>query len=256
MSRVIAVIPARMGSTRFPGKPLASLLGRPMIEHVYRRTAASPILSDVIVATCDDEIRMAVERFGGRAVMTSAHHERASDRVAEAVRDDAADIVVMVQGDEPMTRPEMITDAVKPMQADPTIDCVNLMAPILSEAEALSHNTIKVVTDREGNALLFSREVVPTLHYQAFTPSRHMKQVCVIPFRRTALERFAALAPTPLEVAESIDMLRFLEHGYGVRMVPTTVQSHAVDTPRDLMQVERLLSADPYTATYLARTGT
>ena len=251
MTRVIAVLPARMGSSRFPGKPLAPMLGRPMIEHVYRRTAASLSVSEVIVATCDEEIKAAVERFGGRAVMTASTHERASDRVAEAVRNESADIVVMVQGDEPMTRPEMITDAVAPMLADPTIDCVNLVAPIPTEAEVLDRNTIKVVLDRLGNALFFSREAIPTMRYQAFAPGTHHKQVCVIPFRRAALERFAALTPTPLEIAESIDMLRFLEHGYAVRMVPTMVQSHAVDTPQDLQMVESLLAADPYTATYM-----
>jgi len=251
MTRVIAVLPARMGSSRFPGKPLAALLGRPMIEHVYRRTAASRSVSEVIVATCDEEIKVAVERFGGRAVMTASTHERASDRVAEAVRNEQADIVVMVQGDEPMTRPEMITDAVAPMLADPMIDCVNLVAPIPNETEVLDRNTIKVVLDQRGDALFFSREVIPTMRYQAYAPGSHQKQVCVIPFRRAALERFAALTPTPLEIAESIDMLRFLEHGYSVRMVPTTVQSHAVDTPKDLKMVESLLAADPYTKTYM-----
>jgi 3-deoxy-manno-octulosonate cytidylyltransferase (CMP-KDO synthetase) len=222
-----------------------------MIEHVYHRTVASPIVSDVIVATCDKEIKIAVERFGGRAVMTSTKHERASDRVAEAVCNDPADIVVMVQGDEPMTRPEMITDAVIPMLDDPAIECVNLVAQILTVAEVLDQNTIKVVLDRYGNALFFSREAIPTMRYQAFTPGSHLKQVCVIPFRREALQRFATLAPTRLEVAESIDMLRFLEHGYSVRMVPTTFQSHAVDTPQDLLKVERLLLNDPFTKTYM-----
>ena len=251
MERVMAVIPARMGSTRFPGKPLAPLLGRPMIEHVYCRTAGSPRVHEVVVATCDNEIRRAVEAFGGRAIMTSPSHERASDRVAEAVAGERADIVVMVQGDEPMIRPDMISDAVAAMLADATLDCVNLTAPIHTKEEVLDPNTIKVVIGRNGDALFFSREPIPTMRNQPFADGGWQKQVCVIPFRRAALERFAALQPTPLEIAESIDMLRFLEHGVAVRMVPTRTDSHAVDTPADLRLVESLMAGDPYTATYM-----
>ena len=250
MTRVIAVIPARMGSSRFPGKPLAPLLGRPMVEHVYRRTAACPLLDDVVVATCDQEIYDAVEGFGGRAVMTSPKHERASDRVAEAAEREDADIIVMVQGDEPMIRPEMVTDAVTPLLHDNAVECVNLAAPIRTIEEARDPNTIKVVIAHNGDALFFSREPIPTLHNRSFTPGQWFKQVCVIPFRRESLARFAALPPTTLEIAESIDMLRFLQHGVAVRMVPTEFDTHAVDTVEDLVHVERLLANDPSTLIY------
>ena len=244
MMRIVAVIPARMGSSRFPGKPLATLLGRPMIEHVYRSTAACRALDDVLVATCDAEIARVVEAFGGRVVMTSPAHERASDRVAEAVQHDNAGIVVMVQGDEPMIVPGMIEEAISPLLDEPELGCVNLVAPISTIEELRDPNTIKVVMGIDGNALYFSREPIPALRDRRFLLGRWHKQVCVIPFRREALTRFAELPPTPLEQAESIDMLRFIEHGIPVRLVPTDIVTHAVDTSEDLRLVEALLSTE------------
>lgn len=243
---VVAILPARMGSSRFPGKPLAPILGRPMIEHVYRRTAASKVVDSVYVATCDDEIKAAVEAFGGNVIMTSSAHQRVSDRVAEAAQGlTTADIIVMVQGDEPMVVPEMLDAAVAPMVADPNIICVNLAKPIGTEEEYRDPNTIKVVMDRNGDALYFSREPVPTLQILGFSQIPVFKQVCIIPFRRASLLEYAGLEATPLEQAESVDMMRFLEHGYRVRMVTTDVSSHAVDTPADLAMVEALMAKDP-----------
>lgn len=252
MQRIIAVIPARMGSSRFPGKPLTLLLGRPMVEHVYRRTAASRLLSEVLIATCDEEIAAAARGFGATAVMTSSQHERASDRVAEATagRGDV-DVVVMVQGDEPLIRPEMIDAAVAPLLSDPDVDCVNLGSTIDTEEEFQDPNVIKVVTGIRGDALYFSRRPIPDVGRRNFEPGRWLKQVCVIPFRRRALCRFAELSPTPLERSESIDMLRFLEHGLRVKIVATPFRTRAVDTPHDLVEVEKLLAADPMTSSYL-----
>ncbi len=247
----IAIIPARMGSSRFPGKPLAPILGRPMVEHVYRRTAMCKRLDGVYVATCDEEIRQAVQAFGGEAVMTSPKHQRASDRVAEAIESLAADVVVMVQGDEPMTLPQMIESAVTPMLNDPAVQCVNLVKRIESEEEYRDPNTIKVVMDRHGDALYFSREPIPTQRRLGFERIPVFKQVCVIPFRRDFLLQYARLEPTPLEQAESIDMLRILEHGYRVRLVETDVNTHAVDTPADLALVESLMRDDPLVALYV-----
>jgi len=251
MTSVIAVIPARMGSSRFPGKPLAPLLGRSMLEHVYRRTAACSALSETVIATCDEKILRAAEAFGARAVMTSTEHQRASDRVAEAVVQEEADVIVMVQGDEPMIHPDMITAAVEPMLEDAQVSCVNLAARIRTIEELRDPNTIKVVTNVRGDALFFSRQPVPTVNEAGFERGEWFKQVCVIPFRRAALERFTALPPTPLEVAESVDMLRFLEHGVPVRIVPTSHATHAVDTPQDLQLVEARLAEDPFTAAYM-----
>jgi 3-deoxy-manno-octulosonate cytidylyltransferase (CMP-KDO synthetase) len=252
--KIIAVIPARMSSTRFPGKPLAPILGRSMIEHVYHRTAMCTGLSDVFVATCDQEIMEAVEAFGGKAVMTSATHERASERVAEAAANLTADVFVMVQGDEPMTYPQMIEEAIAPFRnGEAQIECVNLAAPIETEEEFQDPNTIKVVMDAEGFALYMSREPIPSRHLQNFGQFVAFKQVCIIPFTAPALQEFTQLAPTPLEVVESIDMLRFIEHGYKVKMIETSFSTHAVDTPTDLRLVERLLREDPLVQKYITK---
>ena len=250
--KIVAVIPARMGSTRFPGKPLAPILGHPMIEHVYRRTAMCPVLDDVFVATCDQQIMDAVNAFGGRAIMTSNSHQRASDRVAEAAENFSADIIVMVQGDEPMTHPQMIASSVTPLRmGDKQITCVNLTARIQTEEEFTDPNTIKVVMDADGFAVYMSREPIPTRHIQSFEQLAAFKQVCIIPFTAASLQEFIRLPPTPLEVAESIDMLRFIEHGYKVKMIQTEYATHAVDTLEDLKRVEELLQKDLLTKEYL-----
>jgi 3-deoxy-manno-octulosonate cytidylyltransferase (CMP-KDO synthetase) len=247
---VIAIIPARMGSSRFPGKPLEKILGKPMVGHVYERVSQTKILSETIVATCDREIYDYVMSIGGVAVMTSAMHERASDRCAEALeliereRDSKFDIVVMVQGDEPMTNSEMLEEAIAPMLIDNSIDVVNLVAEISSEQEFNDPNCIKVVYDLNGDSLFFSRQPIPT---QRFSSERQMrKQVCVIPFKRDFLIEYTRLKPTPLEIKESIDMLRVLEHGKKVRMVPTLHQSFSVDTEADLERVEQLMSCSEF----------
>jgi len=242
---ILALIPARMGSSRFPGKPMAKILGKPMIGHVYERVSQSPMLSLTAVATCDTEIRDYIESIGGIAVMTGDQHERASDRCAEALMKlEAAngtryDIVVMVQGDEPMTHPDMIAEAVQPLLDHPELQVVNLLGTIADEVEFEDRNCIKVVCDLRGNALYFSREPIPTRYKIDGIPMR--KQVCIIPFRRDFLLRYTALSPTPLEIAESVDMMRILEHGHTVRMAPTRYSTQAVDTPADLERVERLM---------------
>jgi 3-deoxy-manno-octulosonate cytidylyltransferase (CMP-KDO synthetase) len=239
--RIVTIIPARMGSSRFPGKPLAPLLGRPMIEHVWRRTVMCAGVAETYVATCDDEIRDVVERLGGQVIMTSPLHKRASDRVAEAAEHVSAEIVVMVQGDEPLITAGMILTAVGPMLKDRSIDCTNLIRSIHDSSEYLDPNTIKVVMDSNHDALYFSRAPIPAIDASKLASVAVYKQVCVIPFRRQFLAEFARLEPTPLECAESIDMLRAIEHGRRVRLVETHVETHAVDTPGDLRRVEALL---------------
>lgn len=242
---ILALIPARMGSSRFPGKPMAPILGKPMIGHVYERVSRSPLLALTAVATCDQEIFNYVESIGGHAVMTADTYERASDRCAEALlkleRANATryDIVVMVQGDEPMTHPDMIAEAVQPMLNDESIQVVNLLGEIKDAAEFEDRNCIKVVCDLQLNAMYFSREPIPTRCKVDKVPMG--KQVCIIPFRRDYLLEYTRLAPTPLEVVESVDMMRILEYGMKVRMVPTKHKTQAVDTPDDLKRVERLM---------------
>ena len=242
---ILALIPARMGSTRFPGKPMASILGKPMIGHVYEKVAKSSILTTVAVATCDQIIFDYVESIGGVAVMTADTYERASDRCAEALlklektNNMRYDIVVMVQGDEPMTHPDMIEEAVLPMINNSSIHVTNLLGQIKDITEFEDRNCIKVVCDLNGNAMYFSREPIPTRCKIDKIPMG--KQVCIIPFRRDYLLEYTRLEPTPLEIAESIDMMRILEHGMKVKMVPTKHDSQAVDTLEDLKKVELLM---------------
>jgi 3-deoxy-manno-octulosonate cytidylyltransferase (CMP-KDO synthetase) len=242
---ILALIPARMGSSRFPGKPMAPILGKPMIGHVYERVAKSPMLALTAVATCDKEIFNYVESIGGVAVMTSAEHERASDRCAEALvklertYNTKYDVVVMVQGDEPMTHPNMIAEAVQPLIDYPEVQVVNLLGKIKDVAEFEDRNCIKVVCDLHSNAMYFSREPIPTRCKVDHIPMG--KQVCIIPFRREFLLEYTRLTPTPLEIAESVDMMRVLEHGMRVRMAPTAHDTQAVDTPEDLRKVEQLM---------------
>ena len=242
---ILALIPARMGSSRFPGKPLKKILGKPMIGHVYENVTKCDLLKKTVVATCDQEIADYIESIGGQAVMTSDKHERASDRCAEALgyleNDDGIkyDIVVMVQGDEPMTHPNMITEAVTPMLDNSEIIVTNLLGDIESEEEFEDRNCIKVVCDLDSNALYFSREPIPTRKLGKTTMK---KQVCIIPFTRDFLLEYTNLEPTPLEIAESVDMMRILEHGKKVKMVPTKYHTHPVDTKEDLYRVENIMS--------------
>ena len=246
---IIGVIPARLASTRFPNKPLAPILGMPMIRHVYLRSKMCSALQDVYVATCDTAIADYVESIGGKAIMTAGTHERASDRTAEALvkiekeLGEKVDIVVMIQGDEPMVTPKMIDAAVSPILADESIQVTNLMAPLRSREEHGDPNEIKVVVDLKGDALYFSREPIPSVRKGAGKVPM-FKQVCIIPFRRDFLLLFNGLAPSPLEKAESIDMNRVLEHGYKVRMVPISEATYSVDTKEDLAHVETLMAND------------
>lgn len=248
--KIIGIIPARMESSRFPGKPLAHILGMPMIGHVYHRCKMSTILDDVYVATCNNEIFDYIESIGGKAIMTASTHERASDRAAEALRkievmdeDQKIDIVVMLQGDEPMVTPSMIEKAVKPLIENSDIQVSNLMSEIKTEEEWIDPNEVKVVSDIHSNALYFSREPIPSNkkydgRFKAF------KQVCVIPFRRDALLEYIKLQPTPHEIMESVDMNRLLEHGLKVKLVKIEQESYAVDTKEDLKNVEVKIKND------------
>jgi len=246
--KILTIIPARMGSSRFPGKPLEKILGKSMIGHVYDRVKQCDIVVKTVVATCDNAIKDYIESIGGEAVMTSDRHERASDRCAEALEileeldGNQYDIVVMVQGDEPMIHPDMITEAVTPMLDSQDILVTNLLANIETLEEFKDKNCIKVVCDQKSNAIYFSREAIPTITNNANIPMK--KQVCVIPFRRDFLLYYTNLDPAPLEIIESVDMMRVIEHGMNVKMVPTKYHTHAVDTKEDLIRVEELMSRE------------
>ena len=254
--KIIGIIPARMASTRFPGKPLASINGTPMIGHVYKRSKMANILDEVYVATCDKDIAKYIQSIGGHAVMTAKTHERASDRTAEALLKieeqtrKKINIVVMLQGDEPMIVPEMIEHAVKPLIQDSSIKVSNLMAELKTEDEWNDYNEVKVVVDQNKNALYFSREPIPS-RKKFDGKIIAFKQVCVIPFTRDCLLEYTKLDPTPLEIIESVDMNRFLEYGMKIHMVQTNHNTLAVDTRKDLAIVENKMRNDPLLSKYI-----
>ena len=243
-ARHVAVIPARYHSTRLPGKPLADIAGRPMIEHVYRRAAASPAIDAVLVATDDERVCDAVEAFGGTAVMTRADHRSGSDRLAEVAASLACSLIVNVQGDEPLLATEMIAEAVAPLAADPSIPMGTLCRRIDDRADLENPSVVKVVTDRNGFALYFSRSPIPHTRDApgGLDAGRAFKHIGLYVYQRSFLLGFATLEPTPLEQAESLEQLRALEHGFRIRTVETRHDSIGVDTPADLERVRRLVA--------------
>lgn len=249
--KTVAIIPARMAATRFPNKPLAPILGLAMIEHVRRRVSLCADLDDVIVATCDKEIKKVVESSGGSVIMTSDAHERCTDRIAEAAEAVDADIVINVQGDEPLVMPEMMTDVVRPLLDDKKMYCVNLVTRILDSEEFKNPNAPKVVANRYGDLLYISREPIPSLTKTDTDYYIKLKQLGIIAFTSEFLQVFSKLKPTPLEIIESIDMLRAVEHGYSVKIVETKGALIGVDVPADIKRVEELLLSDPLTKSYM-----
>ncbi len=213
-----------------------------MIEHVYRRAAASPALDAVVVATDDERVRDAVEAFGGLAVMTRADHASGSDRVAEVAASLSCDLVVNVQGDEPLLATEMIAEAIAPLDRDAAIPMGTLCRRLDNPADLEDPNVVKVVADRSGFALYFSRAPIP--HTRAagggLDPRRAFKHIGLYVYRRAFLLDWTRLEPTPLERAESLEQLRALEHGFRVRVVETLHDSIGVDTEADLERVRRL----------------
>ncbi|HWW92027.1 MAG TPA: 3-deoxy-manno-octulosonate cytidylyltransferase [Vicinamibacteria bacterium] len=247
---IVAIIPARFGSTRLPGKPLSEIHGRTMIEHVHERVRRARCLDRILVATDDERIAAAVRGFGGEAVMTSPRHPTGTDRLAEAVKGTDAAIVVNVQGDEPLLDPAGIDAAVQALLGDPSLPIATLSLPLLDVEEMLLPSVVKVITDREGNAMYFSRSPVPHVRSSdlrgaaegAIARGLARKHVGLYAYRREALLRFASLPPTPLEEAEGLEQLRALEHGMRIRVVPMSGEpALAVDTPQDLERVRALL---------------
>jgi len=253
---IIGIIPARMASSRFPGKPLAKICGIPMVGHVYFRSKMCKSLNEMYVATCDKEIYDYVESIGGKAIMTADTHERASDRCAEAMlkieeeSGSEVNIMVMIQGDEPMVYPEMIDEALQPMLEDPSVLITNLIGEIKTIEEFEDSNQVKVVCDKFGNALYFSREPIPS-RKKYLKDFLKFKQVPIIPFRRDFLIQYNKMEQTPLEIIESVDMLRIVENGIKIRMVRTKFETHAVDIPEDLTYVENLMKNDMLITKYI-----
>ena len=244
--KITAIIPARYASTRFEGKALADIKGKPMVRHVYERTALAQLVSEVIVATDDERIGSAVRSFGGRVVMTSRDHETGTDRLAEVAAGLDSEIVVNVQGDEPLIEPAMIDEAIRPLVEDPAIVMGTLKSRIRNLHDFLSPNVVKVVTDRNGFALYFSRSPLPNfrdkwndLKDEAFNSGKLLchKHVGLYVYRREFLLQYARMAPTQLELSEKLEQLRVLENGYRIKVVETAYESIGVDTPGDLEKV-------------------
>jgi 3-deoxy-manno-octulosonate cytidylyltransferase (CMP-KDO synthetase) len=239
---VIAIIPARFASTRLPGKALADIGGRPMIEHVYRRAAEASSVASVIVATDDERIYKAVVAFGGTAQMTSARHPSGTDRLAEVAAHLSCDIIVNVQGDEPLIEPSTIDRAVAPLRADPALEMSTLRRRIDDPAEINNPNLTKVVVDREGYALYFSRAPIPYVRAGA-AAAPAWAHIGLYVYRRATLVRLASLPPSILERSEALEQLRALENGIRIKAVETSQESIGVDTLEDLERVRRLMPA-------------
>lgn len=252
--KITAIIPARYASTRFEGKALADIMGKPMVCRVYEQTAQAQLVSEVIVATDDERIASAVIAFGGRAIMTAHDHETGTDRLAEVAASLDSDIIVNVQGDEPLIDPEMIDEAIRPLVDDSSIMMGTLKCRIRNLHDFLSPNVVKVVTDKDGFALYFSRSPIPNfrdkwndLKDEAFTSGKLVcyKHVGLYVYRREFLIRYAQMPPTYLELSEKLEQLRILENGYRIKVAETSFESIGVDTPGDLGKVlERLSSAN------------
>jgi 3-deoxy-manno-octulosonate cytidylyltransferase (CMP-KDO synthetase) len=232
-----------MASSRYPGKPLVPILGLPLVEHVRRRACLVPGVDSVVVATCDTEILDAVKRAGGRAVMTKDTHERCTDRVEEAMQSLTGDIVAMVQGDEPLLVPDAVSMVVQPLLDDPSLDVVNLLSTLESAADYANPNIVKAVCNLAGDVIFLTRAPVPFFREQVKVPV--YRQTGIMAFRAPFLPRFSALAPTPLERAESVDMMRAIEHGIRIRGVVADYVTLGVDRPTDVALVEDVLRSDP-----------
>lgn len=237
--KVLCVIPARYASTRLPGKPLSMIAGKPMIQHVYERACQAQLPDEVVVATDNELVEKAVLDFGGKAVMTSPDHPSGTDRLAEvALMYPDIDVIVNVQGDEPMIPPEVIDRLAESFNGDADLNMAT-MKVVMDEEDYENPAAVKVVTDQQGYALYFSRSLMP---YPRNKPEgfKVFKHVGIYAYRRNFLLKYAALAPTPLEKAESLEQLRALENGYKIKVLESDFQGIGVDTPEDLAAVNAL----------------
>jgi 3-deoxy-manno-octulosonate cytidylyltransferase (CMP-KDO synthetase) len=240
--RILGVIPARFASTRFPGKALASLAGKTILQHVFERVSESRYLTQVIIATDDDRIARAARSFRAPVRMTRADHISGTDRVAEVASADSADLIVNIQGDEPLIDPAAIDAAVLAMLDDFTRPMGTLKKRIENPDEISNPNVVKVVTDQAGCAIYFSRLPIPYGHDADQRPALLFKHIGLYVYRRDFLLGYSALPVGPLERAERLEQLRALENGYSIRVVETEYESFGVDTPEDLDRVANLFS--------------
>jgi 3-deoxy-manno-octulosonate cytidylyltransferase (CMP-KDO synthetase) len=241
---IVGIIPARYASTRFPGKPLADIAGRPMIHHVYERACRSTLLEEVIVATDDQRIFDTVIGFGGEAIMTDPNHQTGTDRLAEVAKHlSAVNIFVNIQGDEPLISHEAIDAVAGALQKDTSVPMSSAMTPLTDMMGLWNQNVVKVVTDLQGYALYFSRVPIPTPPDESADPAPWKRHIGLYAYRRDFLLTFVGLPRSPLEKIESLEQLRVLEHGYRIKMVELDdAHSIGVDTPEDLQRVKEMLA--------------
>lgn len=240
---ILGVIPSRWGSTRFPGKPLHLIAGKPLVQHVWERCKQCSGLDEIIVAVDDERILDAVIAFGGKAVMTSPDHPTGTDRIAEAVKAvPQATHIVNIQGDEPLIDPALIDELAATMANDPTLDMATAANPLdPSDPAVRDPNVVKVAVALDGRALYFSRSPLPFFRnpVEGLPVLRHKG---IYAYQRGFLERFVTWPPSPLEKAESLEQLRALENGASIKVLPTADTSPGVDTPEQAREIERLLS--------------
>jgi 3-deoxy-manno-octulosonate cytidylyltransferase (CMP-KDO synthetase) len=240
-SEVVAIVPARYESTRLPGKPLALIHGKPMIQHVYERTRTVGLVERVLVATDDARVAAAVRHFGGEVVMTDATHRSGTDRIAEVARGLDAEIVINVQGDLPFLEGAMLEAPLALMRGESALPMATVRTAIRDRSEMENRNVVKVVTDRDGYALYFSRSPLPYWRDGAAHGVLGYRHIGVYVYRRDFLLRFARLAPTPLERAEKLEQLRALEWGYRIKVATVDHTGVEVDTPQDLERARAML---------------
>jgi 3-deoxy-manno-octulosonate cytidylyltransferase (CMP-KDO synthetase) len=239
MSKIVGIIPARWGSTRFPGKALHGIAGKPLIRHVWERCLEADCLDQVVIATDDMRIAEVGFNFGAEVAVTAADHPSGTDRVAEVARKlKKASIILNIQGDEPLVDPALLRRLVRKLQDNRNIPIITAATPI-SPKELLSENNVKVVMDRRGDALYFSRSAIPFRRGTSEIPS--YKHLGIYGYRRKALLEFVRMSPGSLEQAEQLEQLRALENGLKIRVVVSETGSIGVDTPEDATEVERLI---------------
>jgi 3-deoxy-manno-octulosonate cytidylyltransferase (CMP-KDO synthetase) len=239
MSKVVGIIPARWGSTRFPGKPLHGIAGKPLIRHVWDRCVEAACFDQVVIATDDMRIAEAGFNFGAEVALTAADHPSGTDRIAEVAKKlKKASMIFNVQGDEPLVDPALLQQLVRKLKENPQVSIVTAATPISLEESTTEHN-VKVVFDRRGDALYFSRSCIP---FRSGTSNiRTYKHLGIYGYRRKALLDFVRMSPSALEQAEQLEQLRALENGLKIRVVVSEINSVGVDTPEDATEVERLI---------------
>jgi 3-deoxy-manno-octulosonate cytidylyltransferase (CMP-KDO synthetase) len=260
---IAAVIPARYHSSRFPGKPLVDICGKSMVQHVYERATTATLVDEIMVATDDARIAGVVREFGGKAVMTSPDHRTGTERVAEVAEMIEAEIIANIQGDEPLIRGEIIDEAIRPLLVDDSIHISTLKCPITRMNDWCNPNVVKVVTDREGFALYFSRSPIPFFRDtsqedggrgssrqededEVLPPGPVDRHIGLYVYRRSVLLSVAQMEPTPLERAEKLEQLRLMENGYRIKVIPVDYHPVGVDTPGDVREVSEKLAGEDF----------